>query len=108
MNEILKSDDAQERCGLEMADGTLVEIQNIAPEPAISFEMDPKTVLPLIQSGEVIATWHTHPRQDPILSVEDMIFFRSWPDLLHKIIGVREGKNTVLTYALKDGAVVCV
>jgi proteasome lid subunit RPN8/RPN11 len=105
VNEILKSDDTQERCGLEMSDGTLVEIQNIADDPIGTFEMDPQAVLPLIQSGQVVATWHTHPQQDPSLSGEDYSFFLSWPDLKHKIVGVRDGQNMTLTYEVADGLV---
>lgn len=106
MNEILKSDDEHERCGLEMSDGTLVEIRNIAEDPVTTFEMDPEAVLPLIQSGAVVSTWHTHPNQDPALSGEDYAFFASWPDLKHNIIGVRDGETTTLTYEVRDGLVV--
>lgn len=107
MNEILQSDDELERCGLEMADGSLIEIRNIAEDPVSTFEMDPEAVLPLIKTGQVVSTWHTHPKGDPTLSGEDYAFFASWPELKHKIIGVRDGENLTLEYFVKDGLVVC-
>lgn len=88
-----------ERCGLLLSDGTFVELQNMAESPINSFEMDPAAVLPLIESGHVVSTWHTHPHTSANLSGEDHSFFLNWPDLTH-IIFAPEGMRK---YEVKDG-----
>lgn len=105
MKEILRLGDKLERCGLVMKDGTVIELENIAPEPEIGFEMNPEAVLPLLQTGEVEATWHTHPKHDPILSGEDYNFFTAWPDLAHIIIGRKGRKKLMTRYRVEDGVV---
>lgn len=101
MQEILKSDDEFERCGLVMRDGTIVEIENVAEDKAAGFEMPPEAVLPLLLTGEVASTWHTHPKGEANLSGEDYNFFLAWPDLSHIIIA----PGGVTTYRVENGAV---
>lgn len=86
-----------ERCGVIMADGELVEIENIHEAPANGFHMEPGSFLAAVELGAV-ATWHTHPGKDPNLSEEDMLGFMQWPDLIHHIIGVRDGEPTVHSF----------
>lgn len=105
MHEILKSDDVEERCGLELRNGTLIEIANVAEDPIAGYLMEPEAVMALLQSGEVIGTWHTHPGADPNLSGDDYKGFLMWPDLEHSIIGVRKGVTTVVRYRVEDGLV---
>lgn len=105
MNEILLPDDTEERCGLVMADGSFVEIKNIAEDPVGTYDMDPQAALPLIQSGAVVGTWHTHPHGDPSLSGEDHTGFKAWPDLEHYIIGRRDGEILTLKYRVENGLV---
>jgi len=101
MKEILLPDDTEERCGLVMDDGSLVEIQNIAPEPEKGFEMSPEAVVALLETGHVVGTWHTHPHGQSNHRGEDHSFFLSWPDLSHTIIG----RNGVSKYRVENGVV---
>lgn len=93
--------DAQERVGLILKDGTLVEMFNIHPSPLHGFMVDVAALLPHLERAA--STWHTHPRGDATPSPEDLGFFRRWPDLTHLIIcptGERE-------YEVEDGEVLC-
>lgn len=105
MNEILQPDDKFERCGLILKDGTVVELENVAEDPLASFEMAPESVLPFLQSGEAVSTWHTHPHSDPNLSGEDYSCFLAWPDLSHIIIGRRNGEPVTKHYRVENGMV---
>lgn len=107
MNEILRPEDEEERCGLVMRDGTFVEIENIAPDPKIGFELNPHAVIPLLETGEVVSTWHTHPKTPPNLSGDDMDCFLAWPDLTHVIIGRRGEEIASMKYRV-EGKVVLV
>jgi proteasome lid subunit RPN8/RPN11 len=60
-------------------------------------------VIPLLESGEVVSTWHTHPTGSPNHSGEDRQCFLSWPDLSHIIIGVRDGKIVQTKYRVENG-----
>lgn len=101
MKEILRPDDTEERCGLVMKDGSIVEIENIAEDKEKGFEMRPEAVIGLLETGHVVATWHTHPTGPANHSGEDHSFFLSWPDLSHIIIG-RDG---VRKYRVDNGVV---
>jgi proteasome lid subunit RPN8/RPN11 len=105
LEALLQKDDTVERCGLILTDGKPLELTNIAEEPDKGFEMDPEQVLGHID--DAIGTWHTHPFTTPILSGEDYLFFLSWPDLDHNIIGYDlKGMVQVLSYKVEDGVVV--
>lgn len=95
---------ASEHCGLILTDGTFVHVANLHAEPVKGFHMDPKELV--FYAGQISATWHTHPAQDPNLSEEDMNGFRQWPELEHHIIGIRDGKPTVHTFRVLDDGVV--
>jgi proteasome lid subunit RPN8/RPN11 len=105
LETLLQSGDTQERCGLLLDDGTVVEVANLHAEPERGCEMDPKAVLKCIKAGGVIGTWHTHPDSDPNLSGEDYSAFLAWPDLRHVIVGMRDGKPTVAEFVVEDGLV---
>lgn len=106
LETLLQPGDKNERCGLLLRDGTIVDIENIAEDPTIGFKMHPAQLVAFIDTGEVVATWHTHPDTDPNLSGEDYAAFHAWPDLCHKIVGRRDGKVIVTTFKVENGLVV--
>lgn len=106
LETLLQLDETAERCGVIMSDDTAVELENVAETPEDSFEMSSKAFLELVKTGEVKATWHTHPKSSPVLSGADYATFLNWPDLLHHVIGVEDGKVVVLTYRVEDGVVI--
>lgn len=98
----LRPNDEHERCGL-VINGKIIEVANTHPEPDKGFRMDPKILVKKIEKAE--ATWHTHPKSDPVLSEEDYAGFTQWPKLVHHIIGVRDGKVEVESYKVDNGLV---
>lgn len=100
---LLSPNHLNERCGL-IIDGEIVEITNIHEKPDNGFRMDPAEML--IHMGSATATWHTHPVSDPVLSEADYEGFCQWPDLVHHIVGVRDGEPTVETYKVLNGLVI--
>lgn len=100
LSKFLTPEDNQERCGLILGNGRAIEVKNIAPEPANSFEIAPEQ---MIKPGRrVTGTWHTHPGGKANLSHEDYAGFLNWPNLTHYIIGV----DGVRGYKVQDGLVV--
>lgn len=100
----LKPNDTEERCGLILSDGSIIEIDNVADDKTNSYRMDPVQVLPYLD--DTVGTWHTHPDTDPNLSGDDYLGFLSWPKLRHSIVGRRDGKVVVQTYKIEDGLVI--
>lgn len=74
-----------ERCGVVLVTGEVVELENTHPEPETSFAMPYERVA----APEVIATWHTHPRTGPNLSMEDYKAFMQFPDLRHYVVAAQ-------------------
>lgn len=101
----LRDGDDRERCGFVTRAGKVVEVPNIAQDPSQQFKMDPKTVLEHVRKGAT-ATWHTHTTTDANLSGEDYACFLNWDDLLHYVIGRRNGTVRVKSYAVENGLVV--
>lgn len=75
-----------ERCGVIYKDGSIIEVDNIHPDPNHYFAMP----LALVDSDLVEATWHTHPRTSGNLSVADYKSFVSLPKLRHYIVAETE------------------
>jgi proteasome lid subunit RPN8/RPN11 len=98
--------DTDERCGLILTDGSIVEIENIAEDKTDSYDMSPEAVLPFLDAGTIAGTWHTHPGGDPNLSGADYSGFLGYPELEHNIVGIRDGKITVTRWRVQDGLVV--
>lgn len=69
-----------ERCGVILADGQIVERENLASDPANHFQFR------LEDLEGAVATWHTHPKSTGNLSIDDYYFFKSWPSQTHFII----------------------
>lgn len=78
--------DGDELCGVVMKDGTVKVLPNLHPEPRDNFAMDAS----VLDDPEVVATWHTHPRTSPNLTVADYRAFRQFPRLRHYIVGAAE------------------
>lgn len=100
---LLGSDDTKEKCGL-IVKGKILELTNIHEKPETGFRMDPQQLVEHV--GEATATWHTHPKSTPVLSEEDYAGFTQWPELVHHIVGVRNGNVEVETYQVKNKLVV--
>lgn len=98
--------DTEERCGLVLKDGTLIEIENVAEEKTDGYDMNPLAVLPFLEKDLIAETWHTHPGGDPNLSGEDYSGFLAYPELVHNIIGVRAGKVTITRWRIEHGLVI--
>lgn len=106
LETLYNHDDTDERCGLVLKDGSIVEIENIAEEKTNSYDMNPAKVLPYLDAETIAGTWHTHPRGDPNLSGADYLGFLGYPDLEHSIIGWRDGEVVVTRWRIQDGLVV--
>lgn len=94
----------EERCGLVMADGSVIDVTNVSGTPELGFRMDAQELLDNVDRA--ISTWHTHPDTDPNLSEEDYAGFLQWPKLSHFIVGLRAGKPAVTEFVVNDGLVV--
>ena len=106
LETLYNHEDLSERCGLVLTDGTIVEIENIAEDKTNSYLMNPEAVLPFLKDELIAETWHTHPKGDPNLSGEDQQGFLDYPDLVHSIIGWRNGAVTVTRWQIEEGLVV--
>lgn len=73
-----------ERCGVILDDGTIVECENIHLRPEQNFRIDPRRIVEF--EDKLRATWHTHLGA-AYPSGDDYICYLNWPNLLHYIIG---------------------
>lgn len=71
-----------ERCGLVLDDDTVIEIPNTAATPENDFSF-PRSYFD--HYSGCVATWHTHPKNDPNLSIQDYKVFLTQPNLFHYI-----------------------
>ena len=81
------SDTGPERVGVVLADGSVVELKNVHPEPLNHFAVSTQDILVWLLRADVVGTWHTHPGKDANLSVDDHRAFANWPKLRHHILG---------------------
>lgn len=98
---------APEKVGLILLDHSIVELENIHPDPWHNFQLEPsgfeKTYLHY--PCKVKATWHTHPLTSANLSVEDYLLFLHLPERwFHYIIS----KDEVRCYYTQAGKVLLV
>lgn len=83
-----------EKCGYITLEDEAIELENVHTDPKHGFQLEE------IPKGAV-ALWHTHPSGCSNLSVEDYHLFKSYPELLHVIVG----HDTVSYYFVDvDGA----
>lgn len=100
LQKLLKPSDTDERCGLVLRSGEIVETPNEHSDPAYGFIL-PVEALHEYET-EAVGTWHTHPGQNANLSQKDYEGFRQWPELKHYIIGV----DSVRCYEVADDLIV--
>ena len=74
-----------ERCGLVLKRGKLVEVHNAHPNPDKGFVISAGAMHE--HGDKVIGTWHTHPDASAALSQDDYHGFTNWPGLIHYIVG---------------------
>lgn len=87
----------QERCGVVLVDGSIVELTNHSANPENDFHIKAEDLKGL----DVAATWHTHCHDSPNLSTPDYVAFLSRPQWFHYIATETE----VWTYYVEDGKV---
>lgn len=85
-----------ERCGVILTDGSILQLPNTSPTPALTFELS------LEGLPDISATWHTHPTTGGNLSTPDYLLFLQHPKLWHYIVG---GPNDVRAYYIEDSRV---
>jgi len=89
-----------ERVGLILKDGTIVELPNQALNPSEGSKID---IMDLIHYEDLaMATFHTHPGESSDLSLDDHKAFSNWPEFKHYIVG----KDGVSCYSIKGKSVV--
>lgn len=74
-----------ERVGFILADGSIVEVENVAPNPLDEFDVCSEDLMTFAEKA--VATWHTHPGAKGNLSADDYLAFLGWPNLEHYVIG---------------------
>ena len=89
----------KERVGFVLDDGTIVEVENICPDPENGFDVSGTDIIEYLDRS--VATWHTHPGETNNLSVGDYNTFLSWPYHRHYIVGI----NGVREYYIEEGEV---
>lgn len=94
-------DPDNERGGVVLEDGTVVELNNVAEDTSETFLASPSQILPFLDN--MTATWHTHTKESANLSSEDFTTFVGLPDYEHIIVGVN---NEIRFYKVKNNAVV--
>jgi proteasome lid subunit RPN8/RPN11 len=97
---------SEERCGLVTDEGELIELDNGHDQPELGYVMNARQVLTAMDDYIITGTWHTHPDDDPNLSQEDYAGFSLWPDLIHYIVGMRDGAKTVASFAFQKDKLV--
>lgn len=92
------SNSGPERVGLIMEDNSIIEVENLNPDPNAGFIVRAEE---MVKPG-VVGTWHTHPGLPKNLSSVDYIGFCNWPGLTHYIVG----SDGVAKYVVRDGMVI--
>jgi proteasome lid subunit RPN8/RPN11 len=100
LKSLYDPNESEERCGLILDNGDIVETPNKHEDPKSGFVIDPVSLLEF--EDKMVGTWHTHPAQKANLSQEDYVGFLNWPSLMHFIIGV----DGVRLFVVEDGLVI--
>ena len=98
-----------EACGLLLGrqDGNTVSVtasvraENVSPEPRVSYEIDPRTILRQLTADamtaraenvpRLIGFYHSHPGSSTEPSHRDLS--EAWPDMLNLIVGSQKNQN---------------
>jgi hypothetical protein len=97
--DFLQPTDVEERGGVILADGRIVELLNVADDPTTGY-VPSDDLFDFLD--DLVALFHTHPGESANLSTEDWETFVLWPSASHFIIGI----DGVRGYAVKGAAVV--
>lgn len=73
-----------ETCGVVLKDLTIIELPNRSSYPHDAFVITEEDMAPYL--GDVLATWHTHPRGPGNLSIDDYNTFMDLSEIHHLII----------------------
>ncbi len=73
-----------ERCGVILADDSIIEIPNTHSEPSDNFSFSKEQ---FEKYPNCVATWHTHPSGEANLSVNDYNTFLKNPKFFNYIVG---------------------
>jgi proteasome lid subunit RPN8/RPN11 len=73
-----------EVCGLVTLDDLVVSLPNRSLDPTNSFVMSSEDIL--AYGDNIKALWHTHPSNDPNLSIADYKSFIQYPNYLHIVV----------------------
>lgn len=73
-----------ERCGVVLSDGQIIEVPNSSTYPVNSFVISERDIAEYLD--RLIATWHTHPRGPNNLSIDDYNTFMDLSQLHHIIV----------------------
>jgi proteasome lid subunit RPN8/RPN11 len=92
----LYTSEGPERVGFVLRGGEVIEVQNVSPAPAYSFDVAAEDLMRF--ERDAIASWHTHPGRAANLSSDDYEAFRMWPDLQHFIVG----SDGIRSYTVTD------
>lgn len=76
--------DEDERCGIVLQSGEIIELPNQSSYPYNSFVISNNDLEPY--RAEMLATWHTHPRGPNNLSIDDYNAFMDCPEFPHLIL----------------------
>jgi proteasome lid subunit RPN8/RPN11 len=96
--------------GALLSDGSVVPLENVAPEPARSFEVTARALLELEADAEargldIKGYFHSHPNRAAVPSADDLRFLVEGRVMV--IVAVHEGKaGEVRAWAQRDGALV--
>lgn len=88
--------------GFILPGNKIIEVPNISPSPVDSFMVRGQDVLDHAINGTAIATWHTHPKKDANLTIQDNEMFMNYPDLTHYIVGI----DGIRVYKVVKGRVI--
>lgn len=95
----LYKNDGPERVGF-IADGEVVEVTNIHPDPQNFFEVSLEELEQYLDKASAI--WHTQPNRTSQLSYEDYLGFINFPEHEHIVIGL----DGFRVYKVEDGQVI--
>jgi|TARA_R110002050_G_scaffold227881_2_gene363516 hypothetical protein len=77
----------EERCGVILVSGEVVELPNRHTQPKNNFRMLSEDVDNV--AGDIVSTWHSHTIKNYNLSLNDYYCFKSLPHLSHYIISIK-------------------
>lgn len=90
-----------ERVGFILKDGSVIEVPNILSSED-EFQVAGQHIMEYVISGKAIATWHTHPKKDANLTIQDHEMFLRYPELDHYILGT----DGLRKYYVRNGKVI--